>query len=141
MTRRGFQLAEVMVGMAVVAGPLFMGSQLIHTSGRGAQQVQEHFAARVLLGDLLELLQAEPIERLQTLDSNRLEALIDRHLEGLPAPIGRRLKQEIQPFRGHIAAVTTRIPGAVPLVRVSLQVAWSRTATVRVSRTWREAVP
>jgi hypothetical protein len=137
MRRNGIQLVEVMVGMAVVTGPLFMGSQMIHTSSRGAHQVQEHFAARLLLADLLELIQSSPTRQTRDLSSTELEALIDERLAQAPDDLRDRLARELRPFRGHLTARTAAIPGAVPLVRVTVAVSWGK-ATVRLSRTWRE---
>ena len=67
MRRRGFQLIEVLMALAIASGPLMMSFGLVLQNMRGSHFDSDHFIEEQLLDDLLDILQGQTAAELSNL--------------------------------------------------------------------------
>jgi hypothetical protein len=132
--RRGFQLAEVLVAVALAAGPIATAVHLVHTGHREIRSDTDQAQARILLDDLIHVLEDAPlsdlrdlakgpIERLQAIGASRLErlspelvALYRPQLEPLLEKLAMELAEDAGGIRSlAVLRVSTRTPAGVPV--------------------------
>jgi hypothetical protein len=137
MKRRGYQLTEVVVALAVAAGPLLVGFQLIHSNTTEARFNRDRAVARLLLSDISEILCGETIEQLR--DVNRpgaLDAVLERRIERIHPAVRKAYAEQVNPYFGQIHAKfqDSTQPG---LVELELTTKVGSGADVRVTHLFR----
>lgn len=139
--RNGFSLAEVMVAVALAAGPVLLAVHLIHTNVSGARFNIEQATARQALLDLTELLLGETMETLREVSQpaaqSRLDDVFKKRLERLPERAKKQYASQMKDFLGKFKCALEENAGGVQgLARVTLTVQMTR-STVKVSRYFR----
>jgi hypothetical protein len=142
MKRRiGFSLAEVMVAVALAAGPVLLAVHLIHTNVTAARFNVDQATARQALVDLTELLLGEPIESLREVSKpeaqRQLDELFTKRLARLPEKAKKQYASQMKDFLGKFKCSLDENAGNVQgLVKLSLSVQMSK-STVKVARYFR----
>lgn len=141
LRRRGFSLAEVLVAVALAAGPVLLAVHLIHTNVSGARFNVEQATARQALFDLTELLLGETVETLREVSQptaqSRLDEVFKKRLERLPDRAKKQYASQMKDFLGKFkCALDENVGGVQGLARLTLTVQMSR-STVKVTRTFR----
>lgn len=130
MSRRGALLMEVLVALAIVAGPLLVAVNAIHASVVGARFNAERATARLALMDVLSLLMGAPVEALRQLGKSEsapwLDTLLQDRMSHLPDGAREQYEREVAPFRGRFGCtfeegIAPRAPGLARLT-VSVKV-------------------
>lgn len=138
--RLGIQLTEVLVALALAVGPMILAFQLVERNSRGAAFNRDRATARLVLLDVAEVIQGEPVDRLRQLaaDPGLFRAQFDDRIASLPVSVRELYRAEVA---AHVASVGFALderpdPGLPGLVRVSLTCSIGGTppATVTVSR-------
>lgn len=117
--RRGVTLTEIMIAMAVAAGPMILALSLIRSNNAGARFNKERATARLVLVDLAELLMGETEQGLRDrlADGARLEELLQTRIAHMPEPARGPYEEAIKPIRkslsGNLEDSTT--PGLVKM--------------------------
>jgi hypothetical protein len=143
VTRRGSLLIEVLVALAIAAGPLLIAVNVIHSSMRGARFNTERTSARLALMDVVALLLGAPVESLRQLgradSAPWLDTLLQERISHLPDDARQQYDQEVAPFLGRFTCtfeekIDPRAPG---LARLTLSVKIGDQATVSIVRLFR----
>lgn len=144
-TRAGFQLMEVLVAIAIAAGPLLLAFHLVQQNAAGARFNHGRAVERLILADLAEILVAQPLASLRTIADHpeMVTTGFTRRLEAMPASVREGYSAEVTPYLGRIAARFEEEldPAAADLCRLTLELRVDeRTGlTVRVTRLFRPA--
>jgi hypothetical protein len=143
MKRRGFQLAEVLVAVALAAGPALLAVHLIHTNMSGARFNVDQATARQALVDLTELLLGETIESLretaQPGRQTKLNDVLKNRIQRLPKAAQDQYSAQVKDLLGRFQCQLAEDVGGVRgLARLTLQVKLGK-STVKVSRYFRPA--
>lgn len=143
--RRGFSLAEILVALALAAGPLLLALHLIQTNVAGARFNKERATARLLLQDLTDVLLGETVDALRALSgagkSAELDAALDDRIAAMPADARAQYAEQARGLRGKLTlALEEELDGGAPgLARMTLTAALDRGTTVRLVRLFRPA--
>jgi hypothetical protein len=128
MRRQGVALVEVLLALALIAGPLLLVVSLTHSSARGSRRTTEQAEARLLALDLAELALSQHVEELRAwagetsrlrrtgADARSQDALAASGPNGrLPLPAG--------PFAGRVRVAIDEDAGGVPdFVRLTVTI-------------------
>ena len=143
--RQGFQLVEVLVALAIAAGPMFLAVHMIQQNSAGARFNHDRAMERLILLDLAEILSGEPVAKLATLPDHpeELAAGFTKRLALMPESVREGYRQEVAPYLGRIQArFTAEVDPAVPglsLLTLELPVEDKPGVTVTVTRLFRPA--
>ena len=137
----GFSLAEVMVAVALAAGPVLLAVHLIHTNVKGARFNVDQATARQALVDLTELLIGETMETLREVTDpaakSRLDEVFRERLKRLPDRARVQYQSQMKDFLGKFqCSLDENVGGVTGLARLTLSVKLTRT-TVKVQRYFR----
>jgi hypothetical protein len=142
MRRGGFQFAELLVALALAAGPALVALHLINSNTTGARFNQVHTTDRLVLFDLAELLCGSSVEGLRTIalspDKSWLERLLEDRTSRLP--LGVRGKYASQ-LAGIVKSLTVTldegVAGQPHLFRLSLSLSRRAGSGITVKRLFR----
>lgn len=141
--RRGFSLAELMVALALAAGPLLVALHLIQSNVRAARFNKERATARLVLQDLTDLLLGETLQTLDSLAGDRaaLEKALDERIAAMPESARTPCAEQARGLRGKLAlALEPDLGGDAPgLARLTLTAELERGQTLRLVRLFRPA--
>lgn len=143
--RRGFSVAEVLVALALAAGPLLVAINLIHSNVQSARFNKERATARMVLQDLVDLLMGEPVEGLRALAGAGARAELDRafdeRIAALPDEARRQYGEQARKFHGQLQFTFEEAldPEAPGLARMTLELRIDRGTIVRLVRLFRPA--
>lgn len=140
-TRRGFQLVEVMLAVALAAGPILLAVHLINQNVAGARFNVEQATARQALVDLTELLLGESMESLRETAAqgrqSKLNDVLKNRIGRLPKVAQEQYQAQVRDLLGKFQCTLEEDAGGVKgLTKLSLSVALGKT-TVKVSRYFR----
>jgi type II secretory pathway component PulJ len=141
LSRRGFQLAEIMVAVALAAGPVLLAVHLIHTNVSGARFNVDQATARQALVDLTELLLGETMESLRDVAQ---PGRADRLNDVLKARIGRLPDAAKVQYEAQLKGILNKfkceleedVGGVKGLTRLTLSCQLSR-SVIKVARYFR----
>lgn len=137
--RRGFQLVEVTIALALAAGPLLFALNLVNANARGARELELRATARLVLVDLVELALGESAQTLREMARPGGEALLAdrlaRRTAHLPPAARAAYDAETAPFAGHLRVTLDEdVDGQPGLARLAVGVELPGGATVQVRR-------
>lgn len=137
--RHGFQLLEILVALAVVAGPAIVAFQLVQANTRAARFDAERANAVLLMGDVLDLLASEDPAPLKALGgpagAPALRALALQRITANPAsPDDGMRVQSCELTRGLRAVVETDVGQNPGLTRVTVVVTLKRGDELQLRR-------
>lgn len=136
--RWGFSLVEIVVAVALAAGPLLLAFHLVQSNTRAAQFDHDRATARMILLDLATLVQGEGLEgarqrmvgdKLSDLLSDRITRMPDAAREpyfeqarNVLGHIRGRLEQDVDPSKPGLArlVLSTELPGRANVQVVAL---------------------
>lgn len=145
MSRRGVSLMELLVAVALAAGPLLVALHLIQTNVQAARFNQERATARLVLQDMVDLLMGEPMDTLRGLSGPGKQAELDDTLDArvavLPEEARKPYADQARAFRGRLMLALEEDLGAEApgLARMTLTAGLDRGTTVRLVRLFRPA--
>ena len=142
MRRRGFHLTEVLIALALAAGPLLVGLELIQSSTRQARHTLHLATARLLVVELLDLVLAMTGEDIDGLagaaGGPALDALLAQRVTGMPAELKETYGLEMTALKGHLRCSVDHDVGDLPgLTRVTLVATLPGNVGVSVTRLFR----
>lgn len=141
--RRAFHLTEVLVAIAVVAGPLLIAITLVQRNTAGARFNEERAVARLVLLDLSEMLSGEPVARLRELeaDPKLLAATFTERIGRLPAQVRDEYSARVKPLLGklRLSVESPASPELPELARLTLHVTLAGPTKVEIRRLHRPA--
>lgn len=146
MSRRGFSLLEVLVAVALAAGPLLLAVHLVQTNVSGQRFNQERATARAVLLDLLDMLLGESEDLLRALsgpaNAARLDRALDERIGGLPEEAQKAYREQSAPLRGHLSMLfEENVSGDAPgLARLTIFARVDERASVKLVRLFRPAM-
>jgi hypothetical protein len=149
MRRHGSLLMEVVVAVALAAGPLLIAVNLIQSNVAAARFNSERATAQLVLIDLTELLLGAPLDALRQMSNPEASGWIDTFLQErishLPDVARDQYRREVTPFLGKFSFqlaenIDAKAPG---IARLTLSVRVADRAILRVVRLFRpeERVP
>lgn len=142
MSRRGFNLMELLVALGLAAGPMLVAVHLVHTNVQGARFNQERATARLVLIDMMELLLGETNEQLKEISgpssTAQLRDRLDRRIGSLPEPARKPYREQVAPLmKGLSCKIEENVEGQRGLSRFTLRVVLSNSVPVEVKRLFR----
>jgi hypothetical protein len=142
--RRAQTLVEVMIALAIAAGPMLLAVHLIHSNVKGAHFNQERATARMALVDLIEILLGETNARLREISrpgsgSGKLLAdLLVNRISKLPEKWGTQYRRQVSAFLGSLSCTLDEdVGGQVGLARFTLRARLTNGAVIEVRRLFR----
>jgi len=140
--RRGFQLMELVIALALAAGPVAMAIHMVHSNVKGARFNAERASARLALVDLMELLMGEPISKIKSLSESgsksQLADLVKERIRDLPEAIRKQYEIQISSFANTMrCTLVDEVDGQKGLSLLILQANFSNQNTVSVKRLFR----
>jgi hypothetical protein len=144
MSRRGFQLTELMVALALAVGPILSAVQFTQSNLRGARFNQNQASSQLALMDAVELLLGETTSRLREVcnaDSNEaLLTMLNARIGCLPAELQQRYQAQVAPFlKSARCELVENLPGHNGLARLSLSIRVADRTVIQVRRLFRPA--
>jgi hypothetical protein len=102
--RAGFQLTEVLVAVAIAAGPMLVAIHLVQKNAAGARFNHDRASARLVLLDVTEIMMGEPLDRLKAIAAQpgELARTFELRVANLPATVRDRFRNEVRPYLGQI---------------------------------------
>jgi hypothetical protein len=144
MRRRGFQLTELMVALALAVGPVLSAIQFTQSNLRGARFNQNQASTQLALMDAMELLLGETTSRLREVcnaDTNEaLLTMLKARVGCLPADLQKRYQAQVAPFLASAKSeLVENLPGHNGLARLSLSIRVADRSVIQVKRLFRPA--
>lgn len=141
--RRGFQLTELLVAIAIAAGPMLLAIHLVQSNAAGARFNHERAMARLILVDLSEILIGEPVEKLRTLDQAPGDVAqgFSERIAKLPDSVREKYRAEVTPYLPRIKCrVEENLDGEAPdLARLVVKMSLTGGVNVEIKRLFRPA--
>jgi hypothetical protein len=136
MKRHGFQLVEVLVALALVAGPLLIAATAVRSNGNHLALLEERVTARLLLFDLMDLLAMRDVAGLREATKMEwVEEFVRARLKRLPASYSAGYDTRVRELAKRCKlTVVEGAPGLRELVRVTLCVVLSNGTAVTLHR-------
>ena len=136
--RKGFQLVEILLAVAIASGPLLVAFGLIQQSVTGARSNVDLASARQALGDLSELLLGETMDSLREIgQAGKLNDLLKSRIDRLPLAARQQYSAQVaslnESFRCSLEEDAGEVKG---LARLTLAVSTGKTS-VKLSRYFR----
>lgn len=141
--RRGFQLIEVLVAVAIATGPMLLAVHLVQSNAAGARFNHDRAMARLILVDLSEILIGEPVEKLRTLTRAPGDAAqgFSERIAQLPDSVREKYRAEVAPYLPRLQCrLEENLDGEAPgLARLIVTMPLSGGAVVQIKRLFRPA--
>ena len=126
--RRGMNLTEIIMAIAIAAGPLLYSVQMISSNAKGARFNRERATARLILLDLATLLMGEPsddlAQRLEPGSGDDLNSLLEERILRLRpvSPVAEAgYREEAKPIGKITGSLTEDFDPSLPgLARLTL---------------------
>lgn len=137
MNRRGIQLVEVLLAVALAGGPLIAGLELVRSSTRRAAIAEETATVRLLLTDLSTVFSGESIESLRQIAATgpRLPEILGARLGRVPAASQAQYRQQVSGVVPRVACrIDEKVEGIDGLVRLTLSASASDGRRIEVFR-------
>jgi prepilin-type N-terminal cleavage/methylation domain-containing protein len=134
--RQGFGLVEVLVALALVAGPLMIAATAVRSNGHHLTLLEERVTARLLLFDLMDLLSMRDMVGLRQAAANVawVEDFLKARLQRLPASYAPVYAARIRELTRRLSLTVVEGSGLPELVRVTLSVTLANGTVVTVHR-------
>jgi type II secretory pathway pseudopilin PulG len=133
--RRGFQLMEIIVALALLAGPATLGFSLMQSNTREARRNGDRVAARFMMADVLEILAGESRESLNGLvRSQDLGALLERRTAHVPEPSRTTFIERSRDYMAYLRLDMETVEGVANLAVVSLTLQEPHGSHLRMDR-------
>jgi hypothetical protein len=144
MRRGGFQLMEILVALAIAAGPLLFSAHLVQSSAATVHALKELTTAQFVLIDLLNVFAGDSIEDLRELASpgqaDRLSQLVENRIARMPEFLRNRYRDEIRTLAGTFdCRLEEEVGGQKGLVRLTVSLMRAEGVPVTVFRLLRPA--
>lgn len=124
MRRRGFQLVEVLLALAIAGGPMLVTLQLVRSAVRQAAVAKEHATTRLQLMDFLTVLAGEPVEGLRDLAAggpSALEGILLARIARMPSKWQVSYREQVSMLKGRLTChLTEDVEGVKGLGRLTL---------------------
>jgi hypothetical protein len=120
--RRGFQLIEVALALALAGGPLLVTMQLVRSTVRQAASAKEQATARLMLMDFATLLAGEPVEVLRDLSgTGALQEMLRSRIGRMPTLWQPAFREQVQMLAGKLSCrLEENVEGVRGLARLTL---------------------
>lgn len=132
--RRGVSLVEILIALAIIAGPALYALDLIRESSRAARIDAERAAGVQLLGDVLEILHAEgpAVSRIMKGGQEAVRDLARKRVAFYPDQAARTLALRLVDKLS--VKIDDRSDGVTGLACITVSVDLERTGPVTLSR-------
>ena len=139
--RRGFQLTEILMAIAMAAGPMLAAIVLINQNVTGARFNVDQATARQALVDLTELLLGETMDSLRDTakpgKNPKLNDLLKNRIGRLPEAAQKQYNQQVAGLADKFeCSLSEDVGGVKGLAKLTLSVVVGK-STVKVSRYFR----